>query len=295
MLRECLSAILILSFVNCTYAGEKRYFNSKGSYIINEKKINGKSNYELEKIIDNEKNKINKIKLKELNYLDSLYTFTYFDWKKAANIVHSYAKQGKIKKNDIDLCIRALRRASFMNFYSRKTIPPIDPRLALLIDIIESNIKGNSKGIHGEIGEMQIMPYVFEKYKNYYIKNPYWIEGKGIENSINNIIMGMDRIAAGVSTINCKGKMLDEMTSQELIKLYSFYSRNKLYFDENDNAPLRNLAYELKNHAYLLNYVFNISQSYDFKTNKGRKLFAKEAAKKQPKVARKSNGNKKFD
>lgn len=219
-------------------------------------------------------------KFEKEDYDEALYTWRYFDWDKCEKLAYELIQSSAIKNNDNEkeFFVRACRKYPFVKFYSDKINPKVDPRLAFWIALTESHLK-YIKGDHGEIGDMQIMPSLRENYEDDWSKDNYWIEGKGIENNINNYIAGIQHLSAAVENAGCSGIPLNKLKAKQLLSIYAWYSRDKNEFERNED-PQYNLAGEGKMHFYLFDLIDKYSSKGNLISEKGRKLLEKKRANK---------------
>lgn len=226
----------------------------------------------------NDKNKLIKKLSEEYNYYDALYNYKYFDAKKASQTAENFSKEKKIRGIDKKLFIDACRKWPFIKFYSKhcsKKIYPLDEHLSYLIFSTENKFEDN-QGACGEIGTAQLMPSTAKIGIKAWKKSPYWIEGQGIENPINNMIGGIQHIISCCKYAGCRKKVIN-MTEEDLKAIYTCYVSGKDRY-EDTNYWIRNISENIK-YFYLLPYIEEATAGNGFVTQEGKKKLRKNKAK----------------
>ena len=182
---------------------------------------------DIKKKIDQKSKYITKLS-NEIDYFDSVYTIKYFDPKRAERKAYQLVKSSSIAEADKRRFANSCRYWPSIKFLSE--VNHLDPYLVYLILYTESPNFIASTGSCGEIGIAQIMPKTGKKHQKEWRKSKYWISGESFRNPVNNLIGGISHIKAGMDTIGCK-KNLEEMSAQEVLAVYSFYTTGKPSFD----------------------------------------------------------------
>jgi hypothetical protein len=273
MLRESLIALLLISGIASAEPNQTKAIGNIESVVKSEPSP-------LEKKIAKVREKyLQERKFEKEDYYDALYTWKYFDWDKAENIAYELVQSSAITntQKEKELFIRSCRKYPFIKFYSQKTNPKVDPRLAFWVALTESHLK-YIKGDHGEIGDMQIMPSLKRDYEDNWKKDDYWIEGFDVKHTINNYIAGIQHLSAAVDNALCSGIPLNKLKAKQLLSIYSYYSRNKKQFEPDDDPPY-NLEAEAKMHFYMFDLIDKYSSKGNLINEKGRKLLENKSPK----------------
>ena len=232
-------------------------------------KSNNSSEYSNEDLEDRIRNaKINYFSDDALppdDYFITLHAWKYFDKEKANKIANRMVKEHKLKPHHKSLFVRACQKWPFINFYSNKR--NIDPRLIFWVAATENAFRFE-KGAAGEIGDMQIMPSNARRYTKEWKKDPYWIDGCGIEHPINNYIGGIRMLAGCVKNAGVGGKIRDN-NARDIIAIYSHYSRGTDHFHPDDVA-YRNFAYS-SSYLYIIPLVHQTSAKGNLITAAGKR------------------------